>query len=267
MSKTKLIQIGTNMKKHLQLLEKLNTKQKTTVARFQRIKELTYCTPCPLDETEPSLVLPLLRKPISTPSLISRGRGYSQTERFYRQIVARDLILQNQIRGGMEVSLAPKVVLNTTSGRFAANRKELTIGLATLMVVSGQRGQPTTARKSVAAFKLREGTPLGCKVTLRGKIAYSMLDKLITFVLPRGHSSRVKGRIDQAGNWGIGISDPLLFVELESQYDIFRSLEGINISIVTNRSYRRFVLLFVSGLQLFVQPAYLSISNQSKIGR
>ena len=227
------------MKKHLQLLERLNTKHKTTVARFQK------CTPCPV---EPSLVF---GKP-------SRRRAYSQTERFYRHIVVRDLILQNQIRGGMEVSLAPKVVLNTTSRRFAANRKELTIGLATLMVISGQRGQPTSARKSVAAFKLREGTPLGCKVTLRGKMAYSMLDKLITFVLPRGHSSRVRGTIDQAGNWGIGISDPLLFIELESQYDIFQSLEGINISIVTNR---RFVLLFASGLQLFVQPGYFRLGT------
>jgi large subunit ribosomal protein L5 len=254
------------MKKHLQLLERLNTKHKTTVARFQHIKKLIFCTPCPIDKTQPSLVLPLFGKPISNPSLISRRRGYSQTERFYRQIVARDLILQNQIRGGMEVSLAPKVVLNTTSRRFAANRKELTIGLATVMVISGQRGQPTSARKSVAAFKLREGTPLGCKVTLRGKMAYSMLDKLMTFVLPRGHSSHVRGTIDQAGNWGIGVSDPLLFIELESQYDMFRSLEGINISIVTNKSCRRFVLLFASGLQLFVQPAYLSISNQSSIG-
>jgi large subunit ribosomal protein L5 len=248
------------MRKHLQLLERLHKKHKTTVARYQRIKKLVYCTPCSIDKTQPSLVLSLFGKPISNPSLISRRRGYSQTERFYRQIVARDLVLQNQIRGGMEVSLVPKVVLNTTSRRFAANRKELTIGLATLMVISGQRGQPTSARKSVAAFKLREGTPLGCKVTLRGEMAYSMLDKLITFVLPRGHSSHVTGTIDQAGNWGVGISDPLLFIELESQYDIFRSLEGLNISIVTNKSFRRFVPLFASGLQLCVQPAYPSIS-------
>jgi large subunit ribosomal protein L5 len=238
------------MKEHLQFLERLDIKRRTTVARFQRIKELTYCTPCSIDKGQTDLISPLFMKPISDPSLISRRRGSSQTQRFYCQIVVRDLILQNQIRGCMEVSLDPKVVLNTTSKRFAANRRELTIGLATLMVVSGQKGQPTTARKSVAAFKLREGTPLGCKVTLRGKMAYSMLDKLITFVLPRGHSSRVRGTIAQAGNWEVGISDPLLFVELESQYDIFQTLGGINISIVTARSYRRFVPLFVSGLHI-----------------
>jgi ribosomal protein L5 len=79
-----------------------------------------------------------------------------------------------------------------------------------------------------------------------------MLDKLITFVLPRGHLSRVKETVDTAGNWGVGISDPLLFVELEGQYELFRSLEGIDVSIVLDKGRKSIALLVASSLQLLV---------------
>ena len=238
------------IRKDLHLLEKLNSKYKVANAKFQQSKEL------PIDPSRPNvnqckdkiqkshLLVPAGEK------LSNKSSTASQVERFYHQVVTRDLILQKRVRGGMELPLIRKVVINTTSKRFAINRRELTLGLAALLLVSGQRGQLTIARKSIAAFKLREGTPLGCKVTLRGKKGYSMVDKLVTFVLPRGYPSRAKGTVDGEGNWGVGISDPLLFVELEGQYDLFRSLEGMNMSIVTNRGCRTGRLLLFSGLQL-----------------
>lgn len=242
------------MKRNSYLIETLYSKYKVANAKYQRFREL------PIDrwslpqsnDNQPKIQnadFPIsVSEKFSNKSLIN-----SQVEKFYHQVVTHDLILQKRVRGGMELPLATKVVINTTSKRFAANRKELTLGLAALLLVSGQRGQLTTARKSIAAFKLREGTPLGCKVTLRGKKGYSMLDKLVTFVLPRGYPSRVRGTVDGEGNWGIGVVDPLLFVELEGQYELFRSLEGINISIVTtNKNCRTVKVLLLGGLQLLV---------------
>ena len=241
------------MKKDLYLLERLNNKYKVADAKLQPFRQLPI-EPCRPNVNRCMIGKDKIQKPhflVATDEKLSnKSLNVSQVEKFYYQVVTRDLILQNRVRGGMELPLIRKVVINTTSKRFAINRRELTLGLAALLLVSGQRGQLTIARKSIAAFKLREGTPLGCKVTLRGKKGHSMVDKLVTFVLPRGYPSRVKGTVDGEGNWGVGISDPLLFVELEGQYDLFRSLEGVNMSVVTNRGCRAGRLLLLSGLQL-----------------
>ena len=245
--------IVIRMIKDPHLLERLNSKYKVACAKFQFFREL------PINHWSSNQRMTDKDK-IQNPHLLvavgeklgNKSLTVSQVEKFYHQVVTRDLILQKRVRGEMELPLITKTVVNTTSKRFAANRRELTLGLAALLLVSGQRGQLTIARKSIAAFKLREGTPLGCKVTLRGKKGYSMVDRLVTFVLPRGYPVRVRGTIDGEGNWGVGISDPLLFVELEGQYDLFRSLEGINMSVVTNRGCRTGRLLLISGLQLVV---------------
>ena len=246
------------MRKNSHFLEKLNSKHKVACAKFQFFRELPvdhWSLPRP-NANQHMISKDKIQKHHSlvpaNEELCNKPLTVSQVEKFYHQVVARDLILQKRVRGEMELPLATKLVINTTSKRFAVNRRELTLGLAALLLISGQRGQLTIARKSIAAFKLREGTPLGCKVTLRGKKGHSMVDKLVTFVLPRGYPSRVKGTIDGEGNWGVGVSDPLLFVELEGQYDLFRSLEGINMSIVTNRGCRTGRLLLFSGLQLLV---------------
>ena len=222
----------------MNLLDKLYNKHKVILTTFQSLKVSSYS-----DAQQHRFVSAMMP---------TKMRSCSQIENFYHHVVVQDLILQYPVRGNMELPFVPKVVLNTTSKRFAINRRELTAGLAALLFISGQRGQPTTAYKSVAAFKLRQGTPLGCKVTLRGKKGYVMLDKLITFVLPRGHLSRVRETVDTAGNWGVGISDPLLFVELEGQYELFRSLEGIDVSIVLDKGRRSIALLVASSLQLVV---------------
>lgn len=252
------------MQQHLQFLKTLNRKQKVVEKLFHRFKELAVdnqLLSLPINREQVKSLLPLtnqrLVKQRVNQSLIgnklqsatSQG-GCSRTEKFQRQVVLRDLVLQGPFRKGMELPITLKVILNTTSKRFVANKRELTVGLAALLAISGQRVFPTTARKSIAGFKLREGVPLGCKVTLRGQRGYSMLDKVVTFVLPRGHFSHVKGRIDRAGNWEIGVADPLLFAELEGQYDLFRSLNGIDVSIAIDKAPRPITLLLASGLQL-----------------
>ena len=222
----------------MNLLDRLYNKHKVILTRFQSLKVSSYSD--------------AQKQRIVSATMGRKMRGCSQIENFYHHVVAQDLILQYPIRGNMELALVPKVVLNTTSKRFAIDRREVATGLAALLFISGQKGQPTIAHKSVAAFKLRQGTPLGCKVTLRGKKGYSMVDKLITFVLPRGHLSRIKETVDITGNWSVGISDPLLFVELEGQYELFRSLEGIDVSIVVNKGRRSTALLVAKSLQLLV---------------
>ena len=247
------------VQEHSLFLERLNGRRIAADREFEGLRRLPYhldFLPECNNVQQPNSLSPLLDFLLHTHERFSipviYRAGYSQIESFYHQVVIHDLILQNPIRKNMELPLGPKVVLNITSKRFAANRKELLVGLAAVLVIAGQRGQPTTARKSIAAFKLREGSPLGCKVTLRGKRGYSILDKLVTFVLPRGYPSRVSGTVDKAGNWGVGITDPLLFVELEGQYDLFRSLEGIDASIVISGGRRRVALLLLSSLQILL---------------
>lgn len=240
------------MKKDSYLVKTLYSKYRVANTKFQRLRKLPINRWFILQSNGNQPKIQDINFPLPVDDEFSnKSLTVSQVEKFYHQVVTRDLILQKRVRGGMELPHVTKVVINTTSKRFATNKRELTLGLAALLLVSGQKGKLTAARKSIAAFKLREGTPLGCKVTLRGKKGYSMLDKLVTFVLPRGYPSRVRGTVDGKGNWGVGVVDPLLFVELEGQYDLFRSLEGINMSIVTTRrDCRKGKVLLFGGLQL-----------------
>jgi large subunit ribosomal protein L5 len=176
-----------------------------------------------------------------------------RTERFYREVLCFDLLLQCQLRGIMELSLPKKIVLNSSSKKIVHDKKELIIGLSACLMISGQRCQATWARKSISGFKLREGSVLGCKVTLRGNLMYTFVDKLINLVLPRARPSLISQAIDANGPYNIGISDPFLFVELEHHYDLFQSLEGVDIALVMSSREKAFAPLFWSGLQLFAE--------------
>lgn len=180
-----------------------------------------------------------------------KGQRYyiPRIERFYKEVVCFDLLLQCPLKGVMELSPPKKIVLNSSSQKIVYDKKELIVGLSACLMISGRRCQTTRARKSIAGFKLREGSVLGCKVTLRGSLMYAFLDKLINLVLPRARPSSINGGIDLNGTYNIGISDPFLFVELEHHYDLFQSLEGFDIALVMSPRDKRIVPLFWSGLQ------------------
>ena len=153
----------------------------------------------------------------------------------------------------MELSPPNKIVLNTSSKRIIQDKKELVVGLSACLIISGQRCQTTWACKSIAAFKLREGSVIGCKVTLRGSSMYAFIDKLINLVLPRARPSLINQGINTDGTYNIGISDPFLFVELEGHYDLFQSLQGFDIALVVSPKEKGFAPLFWSGLQLLTE--------------
>ena len=170
-------------------------------------------------------------------------------ERFYKEVVCFDLLLQCPLKGIMELSPLKKIVLNSSSKKIVHDKKEMIIGLSACLMISGRRCQTTRARRSIAGFKLREGSVLGCKVTLRGSSMYAFLDKLINLVLPRARPSSINGGIDLNGTYNIGISDPFLFVELEHHYDLFQSLDGFDIALVMSPRDKGIVPLFWSGVQ------------------
>lgn len=136
-------------------------------------------------------------------------------------------------KNGMEVPGLEKVVLNIGLGDAIQNVKLLDSAVEDLALIAGQKPVITKARKSIAAFKLREGMPIGCMVTLRREKMYDFLQKLINIALPRVRDFRgISGKaFDGRGNYSLGIREHIIFPEIE--YDKTDSIKGLNITIVT----------------------------------
>ncbi len=133
----------------------------------------------------------------------------------------------------MEVPRITKIVLNMGVGEAIADKKILTHALDDMTRISGQKPLPTLARKSIAGFKIREGMPIGCKVTLRSERMYDFLQRLITIAIPRIRDFRgfsVKA-FDGRGNYSLGIKEQIVFPEIE--YDKIDTIRGLDITIAT----------------------------------
>lgn len=133
----------------------------------------------------------------------------------------------------MQIPKIDKVVINMGVGEAVQNSKAIDSALGDLMKITGQRPIVTRAKKSISAFKLREGMPIGCKVTLRGQRMYEFMDRLLSVALPRvrdfrGVSSKA---FDGRGNYTLGIKEQLIFPEIE--YDKIDKLRGMDIVFVT----------------------------------
>jgi large subunit ribosomal protein L5 len=133
----------------------------------------------------------------------------------------------------MQVPKVEKIVLNMGVGEVNSNPKALENAMRDMGIISGQRPVATIATKSVAAFKLREGMKIGCKVTLRGEKMYDFLDKLMSISLPRVRDFRgvSANSFDGHGNYAMGIKEQLMFPEIE--YDKVDKIRGMDIIIVT----------------------------------
>ncbi len=133
----------------------------------------------------------------------------------------------------MQIPHLEKIVLNMGVGEVKDNPKALENAMRDMGIISGQRPVATVATKSVAAFKLREGMKIGCKVTLRGEKMYDFLDKLISISLPRVRDFRgiSANSFDGHGNYAMGIKEQLMFPEIE--YDKIDKIRGMDIIIVT----------------------------------
>ncbi|MEN9705006.1 MAG: hypothetical protein RLZZ393_885 [Pseudomonadota bacterium] len=158
----------------------------------------------------------------------------SRLQDYYRDTVApklrKDLGLQNP----MEVPRITKITVNMGVGEAVADRKVVDAAAADLAKITGQKPLITKSKKAIASFKLREGLPIGCKVTLRGERMYEFLDRLITVAIPRIRDFRgVSARaFDGRGNYTLGVKEQIIFPEI--QYDAIDQLRGMDITITTS---------------------------------
>ncbi len=151
----------------------------------------------------------------------------------YEQNVLPELMKELGYTTPMQAPRLSKIVINMGVGEGHSDSKSLENSIRDLMVISGQKPVVTTARKSIANFRIREGYKIGCKVTLRGERMYHFLDKLITIVLPRLRDFRGLNpkSFDGRGNYSMGLKEQLVFPEIN--YDTFDKIRGMDITICT----------------------------------
>lgn len=151
----------------------------------------------------------------------------------YLSEVTKGLQEKYNYKNVMQIPKVTKVVINMAVGEAVTNSKALDAAVNDMTIISGQKPIITKAKKSIAAFKIREGMNLGCKVTLRGERMYEFLDKLMNLALPRVrdfHGVNAKG-FDGRGNYTLGLKEQLIFPEIE--YDKVDKARGMDITIVT----------------------------------
>jgi large subunit ribosomal protein L5 len=151
----------------------------------------------------------------------------------YTKEVAPALMKQFGYKSPMEVPRITKIVLNMGVGEAVGDKKILDNAVGDMQKIAGQKPVVTKARKAIAGFKIREGYPIGCMVTLRQNRMYEFLDRFVTIALPRVRDFRgISGRaFDGRGNYNIGIKEQIIFPEID--YDKIDAVRGMNISITT----------------------------------
>ncbi len=152
----------------------------------------------------------------------------------YKNEVRPSLMEKFEYASVMEAPKVEKIVVNMGVGDAVANTKNLDKAVEELTLITGQKPIITRAKKSIATFRLREGMPIGTKVTLRGQRMYEFLDKLVTVSLPRVRDFRgvSKNAFDGRGNYTLGIKEQLIFPEID--FDDVNKVRGMDIVIVTS---------------------------------
>jgi large subunit ribosomal protein L5 len=148
----------------------------------------------------------------------------------YRKDVCPVLMKEFGFRNALSVPRIRKVTVNMGVGKARENKKLLDDAARDLGTITGQRPVITRAKKSIAQFHLREGLPIGCCVTLRGKRMYEFLDRLIAVAIPRIRDFRgLKDKLDGQGNFSMGLTDQIVFPEVDA--DVVEHMQGMNITI------------------------------------
>ena len=153
---------------------------------------------------------------------------------FYNDKVVNQLKDQFSYKSVMEVPRIEKITLNMGVGEAVADKKVLENAVSDMQKIAGQKPLITKAKKSIATFKIRDGYPVGCKVTLRKEQMYTFLDRLISIAIPRIRDFRgISAKsFDGRGNFNMGIKEQIIFPEIE--YDKIDALRGMNITITTS---------------------------------
>ena len=157
----------------------------------------------------------------------------ARLQSFYKETVVPKLMQDFGYKSVMEVPRITKITLNMGVGEAVADKKIMDHAVGDMTKIAGQKPVVTLAKKSIAGFKIRDGYPIGCMVTLRANRMYEFLDRLITVSLPRVRDFRgISGRsFDGRGNYNMGVKEQIIFPEIE--YDKIDAIRGMNISITT----------------------------------
>ena len=210
-------------------------------------------------KTAPKVEAPVVKEeaPVTSKKPTKKtGKGNKQAaivnrlQQKYDSEIKKALMEKYHYSSVMEIPALNKIVINIGVGDATQDSKRLEEAVAELTQISGQKPVITKAKKSIAAFKLREGQEIGCKVTLRGNRMYEFLDKLLSISLPRVRDFRGVSRnaFDGRGNYTLGIKEQLIFPEIE--YDKVVKVRGMDIVIVTtaNTDKEAFALLEKLGM-------------------
>jgi len=157
----------------------------------------------------------------------------ARLQELYRDKIVPELTAKFGYKTVMQVPRITKITLNMGVGEAVNDKKNIDAAVADMTRIAGQKPVVTKTRKAIANFKVRQGLPIGCMVTLRGERMYEFLDRLVTIAFPRMRDFRgVSGRaFDGRGNYSIGLKEQIIFPEIE--YDKIDKLRGMNISITT----------------------------------
>ena len=157
----------------------------------------------------------------------------ARLKQIYREKIVPELQQSLGLTNPMMVPKITKITVNMGVGEAVADRKVVDAAAADLAKITGQKPLITKSKKAIASFKLREGLPIGCKVTLRGARMYEFLDRLISVAMPRIRDFRgVSGRaFDGRGNYTLGVKEQIMFPEI--QYDQIDQIRGMDITITT----------------------------------
>lgn len=158
----------------------------------------------------------------------------ARLQAFYKEKVVPDMMVKFGYKSVMEVPRLTKITLNMGVSEAVADKKVMDHAVGDLTKIAGQKPVVTKSRKAIAGFKIRDGVPIGCMVTLRGARMYEFLDRFVTIALPRVRDFRgISGRaFDGRGNYNIGVKEQIIFPEIE--YDKIDAIRGMNISFTTS---------------------------------
>ena len=158
----------------------------------------------------------------------------ARLQQFYKDTVVKKLMDERNYKNIMQVPRIEKVTINMGVGEAIGDKKVIENALADMEKISGQKPVTTLARKSVASFKVRDGYPIGCKVTLRKERMYEFLDRLISVAIPRIRDFRGMSpkAFDGRGNYNMGVKEQIIFPEIE--YEKIDAIRGMDINITTS---------------------------------
>ena len=158
----------------------------------------------------------------------------ARLDQYYRDTIVKKLMSESGFKNIMQVPKIEKITINMGLGEAIGDKKVIEHALADMEKITGQKPVTTLARKSVASFKVRDGYPIGCKVTLRNDRMYEFLDRLVTIAIPRIRDFRGLNpkSFDGRGNYNMGVKEQIIFPEIE--YEKIDTIRGMDICITTS---------------------------------